>query len=191
MAKEDLPTPEELRKLLRYAPDTGKLYWLERSTEFFEDGKQSAERECRRWNTRYAGEEAFITDHGEGYRQGSIFSVMYLAHRVVWAVHQGEWPTHEIDHINGVKNDNRIENLRAVTRVANSRNLPKRADNSSGVTGVTWNKNALKWTAQITVNTQQVHLGVFTKRDDAIAARKAAEAKYGFHENHGRARQSL
>ena len=191
MAKEDLPAPEEIRKLLRYEPDTGKLYWRERSAEFFKDGKYSAERECRRWNARYAGEEAFTTGHGEGYRQGSIFSVMYLAHRVIWAIAHNEWPADQIDHINGVKNDNRIENLRAVTNGENSRNLPRRADNSSGVTGVTWHKKALKWTAQIAVNGRLLHLGRYAEKDDAVAARKAAEAKYNFHVNHGRARQSL
>ena len=191
MAKEDLPAPEEIRKLLRYEPDTGKLYWLERTPDTFEDGKQSAETACRRWNTRYAGKEAFATVTGEGYRQGSIFAESYLAHRVIWALQQGEWPTHEIDHINGVKNDNRIENLRAVTKGENSRNLPMRADNSSGVTGVTWHKKALKWQAQIAVNGRLLHLGRYAEKDDAVAARKAAEAKFGYHVNHGRARQSL
>ena len=186
MAKEDLPTPKEIRKLLRYEPDTGKLYWLERTPDLFEDGKQSAETACRRWNTRYASKEALATLHGGGYRQGSIFGKAYLAHRVVWVMVHNEWPADQIDHINGVKNDNRIENLRVVTNGENSRNLPKRADNTSGHMGVRWHKKALKWTAQITVNSQQVHLGVFTKKDDAIAARKAAEANYGYHENHGR-----
>ena len=186
MAKTELPTPEELRKLLRYEPDTGKLYWLERSAEFFEDGKRSAETACRCWNARHAGKEAFTADDGRGYRTGQIFNCLYLAHRVIWAMVHGAWPADQIDHINGVKDDNRLENLRSVTSGENSRNHPRRADNSSGVTGVTWRPNGSKWTAQISVNDRQVHLGVFIKKDDAVAARKAAEIKYGYHENHGR-----
>lgn len=184
MAKTDLLTPEELRKLLRYEPDTGKLYWLERTPDMFNDCSQGRERYCAIWNTKFAGKEALAAYEGRGNLHGRIFNRAYKAHRVAWALHQGEWPTHEIDHINHVPDDNRILNLRCVTGEENSRNLPKRADNSSGVTGVGWHKKALKWRARISVGTE-IHLGLFDVFEDAVAARKEAEIKYGFHQNHG------
>lgn len=186
MAQTALPTPEELRKLLRYEPDTGKLYWLERTLDLFRDGKQSAEHNCAAWNGRFANKEAFTAVHGEGYRQGTIFSRVYFAHRVIWAMVHGAWPADQLDHINGVRDDNRIKNLRAVTNQENGRNKKLPSDNTSGVMGVGWHKPACKWAAQINVSGRCVYLGVFTKKDDAIAARKAAEVKFGFHENHGR-----
>lgn len=186
MAKEDLPAPEDIRKLLRYEPDTGKLYWLERTPDLFEDGKQSAETVCRRWNTRYAGKEALTSDNGKGYRQGAIFSRVYFAHRVIWAIAHNEWPADQIDHINGVKNDNRIENLRAVTNQENHKNQKLSSNNTSGVTGVYWRPARRKWQVRIYVNGRLLHLGLYVNKDEAVAARKAAEVKYGFHENHGR-----
>ena len=186
MAKTELPTPEELRKLLRYEPDTGKLFWRERTPDMFEDGKQSADTACRQWNTRRAGKEAFTTDSGTGYRQGRIFTRAYLAHRVIWAMAHNEWPEEQIDHINGVRDDNRIENLRSVSNSENSKNQKLSSANTSGHMGVYWLPKTRKWLAQIKVNGRGLHLGHYTEKDDAVAARKAAEAKYGFHENHGR-----
>ena len=186
MAKQDLTTPEEIRKLLKYAPDTGKLYWRARTPDIFNADKCSAERACATWNTRYAGKEAFTGVNRDGYRQGRIFSRYFKAHRVAWAIYYGEWPVDQLDHINGVKDDNRIENLRSVSNSENLKNQKLRSSNTSGHMGVTWRPKALKWTAQITINNRQVYLGVFTKKDDAIAARKAAEIKYGYHPNHGR-----
>lgn len=186
MDKQDLLTPEELRKILEYNPATGKLFWRERSVEFFNDGKQSAQHNCAAWNGRFANKEAFTADHNEGYRQGRIFSRVYLAHRVIWAMVYGEWPEEQIDHINGVRDDNRIENLRAVTNQENGKNKKLSKNNTSGVIGVYWYKPTRKWRAEIKINNRRVHLGLFTKKDDAIAARKAAEAEHGYHPNHGR-----
>ena len=185
MAKTELPTPEELRKLLRYEPDTGKLYWLERSAELFEDGKRSAEHNCAVWNGRFANKEAFTSVDGDGYKKSRIFSRDFRAHRVAWVIYYGEWP-HEIDHINGVRDDNRLENLRSVSHAENCKNQKLPSDNTSGVIGVCWYKPTRKWIAQIRANGRQVNLGYFVKKDDAIAARKAAEVKYNFHSNHGR-----
>lgn len=184
MSKE-LPSPELLRKLLRYEPETGKLFWRERTPDMFEDGEQGAEWACNRWNSRYSGKEAFATIDGRGYKQGSIFGRNYRAHRVIWAMVYGEW-AEEIDHIHGVKDDNRISELRAVTHVQNGRNKKRPSTNTSGVVGVRWNKRRQKWHARITVGGNQNHLGLFTDFDEAVAARKVAEVKYGFHENHGR-----
>lgn len=184
MSKE-LPSPELLRKLLRYEPETGKMFWRERTPDMFTRGGQSAEWACNKWNSRWAGEEAFTAIGGRGYKEGSILGRNYRAHRVIWAIVHGEW-AEEIDHIHGVKDDNRISELRAVTSVENGRNKKRPSTNTSGVVGVRWNKRVQKWHVCITVGGNYKHLGLFTEFDEAVAARKSAEVKFGFHENHGR-----
>ena len=116
---------------------------------------------------------------------GAIFSQLYKAHRVAYAIHFGEWPRGCIDHINGIKTDNRADNLRVVDRATNNRNRPTQKNNTSGVTGVSQTPQG-KWRAVIKVNKKTQSLGVFSAKKDAISARKEAETKFGFHKNHGR-----
>ena len=92
----------------------------------------------------------------------------------------------EIDHINGVKFDNRLSNLRMVDHATNLRNSPRYSNNSSGYNGIYFHKATQKWMARIKVNTKWHYLGVFEKLEDAVAARAAADVKHGFHVNHGR-----
>ena len=181
MTKTDLPTPETLRKLLSYDPDTGLLTWKRRPLEMF-----ATKRAGNSWNSRLCGKPALSYDNGRGYKRGMIFNKFHLAHRVVYAIYHGAWPVNQIDHINGDKSDNRIANLRDVTHAENGRNTPMRINNTSGHTGVSWNINAGKWRARIMVRGKTKHLGFFPGIEDAIAARAAADVKYGFHANHGR-----
>lgn len=110
-------------------------------------------------------------------------------HRVLWEEANGPIPEGmQIDHINGDRYDNRLENLRVVTRQENMRNARRSCSNTSGVTGVSWNKRDQKWQAKIyDDNGKQVHLGFHANLDDAVAARKEAEERLGYHANHGRA----
>ncbi len=94
----------------------------------------------------------------------------------------------EIDHINHDPSDNRLANLRKVKRLDNMRNQSMRSTNPSGVTGVRFNKECHKWQATIMVLGKEIHLGLFEGFNRAVHARKAAEVKYGFHENHGKKR---
>lgn len=136
------------------------------------------------WDTRYAGKECFnINCHG--YLVGTLDKVRLLKHRVLVAMSIGDWPD-EVDHINGLKSDNRSENLRAVTRTVNSKNLPISARNTSGVTGVTWHKNDNRWCANIHHMGKYIYLGGYKNFEDAVKVRKEAEIKYGYHQNHGR-----
>ena len=183
---KDLPTPETLRKLLRYEPDTGKLFWRERSAECFKDGNHTALHSCAIWNSRYANTEAFTLNRSTGYKQGHILRVQCSAHRVAWAMYHGFWPKQHIDHINGIRHDNRIKNLRDVSMVQNARNSAKSSRNTSGVCGVSWAKRENKWSAQITLNYKKKHLGFFDDIEAAAVARKAAEIKFGFSERHGK-----
>ena len=181
MAAKALPSPEVLRQLLQYEPDTGKLFWRVRSSEMFK-----AERDATAWNNKNAGNEAFITLQSAGYRMGYVFQRGILAHRAAWAIAYGSWPDGEVDHINGIRTDNRLCNLRDVCPNENRQNQRMPATNTSGVMGVTWSKEKGKWQAQIMVGRKHKNLGRFEVFNDAVSARKAAEEKYGFHENHGR-----
>jgi hypothetical protein len=181
---KDLPPPELLRKLLDYNPDTGLLTWNPRPLEMFK-----SERIGKGWNSRYANSPALNSRCKKGYCFGSIFKKLQRAHRVSWAIHYGEWPGQVIDHIDGDPANNRIENLRDVSRSQNQRNMKMRKDNTSGVVGVCWDKRARKWQASITLDGRTKGIGNFKSKADAIAARKAAEIDHCFHENHGRKSQ--
>lgn len=108
----------------------------------------------------------------------------YFAHRVGFLLTHGRWPEHPIDHINGVKTDNRLVNLRECPISVNSKNKAKTARNSSGAVGVFQVKD--RWYARIKIDGAQRSLGSFTTFDAAVAARRSAEARNGFHPNHGR-----
>lgn len=177
-------TAEVARALLRYEPETGKLFWRERDSTWFSPSRfSSAEAEARRWNTRWAGKEALASVDTGGYRNGRILGKMRLAHRVVWLIAYGEWPEADIDHINGNRSDNRLSNLRAVPELVNSRNRTKPRNNVSGRVGVYWHKGKQKWAAQIGANMKKENLGDFCTRDEAVAAREAAERRHGYHDN--------
>jgi hypothetical protein len=88
-----------------------------------------------------------------------------------------------IDHINHIKYDNRIENLRDVDHKTNLRNKSIHSNNTSGQCGINYKDN--KWVVSIRVNYKSIHIGVYSDLHDAVDARKSAEKKYNFHENHG------
>lgn len=182
---KSLPSPELLRKLLRYEPDTGKLFWRERTPDMFVSECRDAQNSCSAWNSKFSNKEAF-TSICRGYKSGAIFGKNYRAHRVIWAIFYGKWPKGQIDHINGLRSDNRIENLRDVTNEENHKNMKIRSDNSSGVMGVFFYKSRKKWEAYIKADGRKKHLGYFASIDEAIDARRDAEKEYGYHENHGR-----
>ncbi len=179
------PAFAEISKLIKYDPASGSLTWLPRTPSQFSSGAQTRERACNIWNAKFAWKEA-LGAHSNGYRMGSINYRKYQAHRVCWLLHYGQWPTGHIDHINGVKSDNRIENLRDVSATENAKNAKTPCHNTSGFIGVSWSKVAKKWRANIKVNQRQISIGYFSAKEDAIQARKLAEEKYGFHPNHGR-----
>ena len=89
---------------------------------------------------------------------GMINSKPYKAHRVIWKMVYGSDP-HYIDHINGDRTDNRISNLRSVTKAQNNRNKRLRSDNKSGVTGVHWYNPRNKWRVDVRYNGKTKHIG--------------------------------
>jgi hypothetical protein len=156
MAVKKLPDPELLRKLLRYDPDTGLLFWKHRPESLF-----TSYSVFRSWNSSNAGKPAFACSSRGGYLTGTVLGTHYYAHRIAWAMHYGSDPDSELDHINGDKTDNRIVNLRKVTRRQNSMNRPVRSDNKTGIPGVFWEKACGKWRARIRHNGKNISLGVF------------------------------
>jgi hypothetical protein len=186
MTDKEPPSPSVLRELIDYDPETGALVWRVRDVSFFTDGKKSAIRRMRRWNTRYAGKPALSCKGNAGYFSGKIFNRSYFAHRVAWAIYSGAWPENDIDHINGKRSDNRIANLRTATRQENCKNSAIGIKNTSGTIGVSWNSRDLVWVAQVSKNSKQRYIGSFKNKDDAIEARAKANAEYGYHANHGR-----
>lgn len=170
-----------VQSLIAYNPKTGVLTWMERGPEMF-----PTQRAHSSWNARYSGKPALNCDDGKGYRHGRIFRKHCFAHRAAWMIAYGEMPPARIDHINGDGSDNRIDNLRAVTNVENGRNAKRSSANKSGVTGVCWAKRQQKYLAYIGSKSDRKHLGTFSDINAAVAARKAAEIKLGYHENHGR-----
>ena len=177
-------SPLDLRRLLSYNEEDGMLTWRERSvSDFSASGAVSALNQCVRWNNRFAGMPALIARHKDGYLHGMIWSKCYLAHRVALAIHHGEWPN-MVDHINGIRTDNRIANIRSVSAKENARNSAMRKDNKSGASGVFFLKRDNRWAAYVR-NGKANQIGTFDSFDDAVKARTAALSLLGYSERHG------
>lgn len=149
-------TAELVRQLLNYDPMTGQI-------------------------TRRIDGSVATHAHPRGYLSLNVKRRAWLAHRLVWLYMTGRWPEHQIDHINGVRTDNRWANLRDVTATVNYQNqrIARSNNRSCGLLGVTWDKSRGKWKASIRTETGDVYLGRF---DDAETAHQAyLAAKRRFH----------
>ena len=159
-------TPERLREVLQYDAETGEFTW-----------KVSCRNSCK--PGRVAGRIH------KGYRQICVGRRLYFAHRLAWLYQTGEWPKHQIDHINGVSSDNRFCNLREATNRQNQRNRRQLQSNTSGFKGVTRTKGG-RWQAQIGANGRSNYLGLFATPEEAYAKYcDAAERLHGAFANLG------
>lgn len=185
MAAKALPEQSVLLQLLRYEPETGKLFWRERGVEWFEDSvSRSAAHIMALWNARYAHKEAFTSETQDGYRSGHLLGEGARAHRVIWKMQTGDDPD-QVDHVDGVRHNNRWPNLRDVPWGDNAKNHKKRHDNTSGIVGIyrySHERKNMKWL----VRAGPKHIGYFDCIGQAIKARRAAELEHNFHPNHGR-----
>ena len=119
----------------------------------------------------------WLDDHG--YIRTEINKRPHRLHRLIWIYHNEDIPADiEIDHINGVRGDNRIENLRIATRGENNCNVKTRKDNKSGTKGVIFMKDRNQWAAYISKDNKKIHLGCFDIFQDAVNIRKLATEKY-------------
>ncbi len=170
--KADLPSPETLRKLLRYEPETGKLFWRERERSMF-----PTNRSWKWWNKRFADTEALAHISPYGYRQGAIFNRTHQAHRVIWALQTGSWPTDQIDHIDRNPSNNKLSNLRPASNAQNNANKPASLKSRSAFKGVSWHIQNKVWQAQITQNRKCFYLGCFPSEIEAAKAYDAEAIK--------------
>lgn len=159
-----------LKEYLSYDLNTGHLTWIKRpSKNIF-------------INTR-AGSKS-----STGYRTIKFLGKTYQEHRLIWAIYYNEIPIYDIDHINHIRDDNRIINLRQVTKSQNARNQSKRS-NHLNEAGIWYCKRRQRYIAQIQsrINGRVKSLWQksFTDIDEAITQRKAKAIELGFHYNHG------
>jgi hypothetical protein len=183
-------TVEDVRRFLHYDPKTGRLWWKIRGYDTFYGERSIQVDRGKVWNQRFAGKRAF-TAQSLGYFVGSVTGCKVYAHRVAWIHYHGAMLPEGmlIDHINGDKTDNRIDNLRLVTRQQNIHNKPARGGTSRHK-GVQWHKNARKWCAVIRHEGKTRHLGLFDSEDEA-AARYIREAdrlqgEHAYHNSAGK-----
>ena len=160
-------TFEKAKELFTYDRETGIIKWRKRIID--------------QRGGRVAGYAS-----SNGYTRININGKTYRAHRIAMLLAYGFYGEGlEVDHINHVRNDNRLANIRFVTRLDNNRNQTKRSDNTTGVTGVYYRKDQRKYRALIAVDRKLINLGTFATLEEAAEARKEAEIKYKFNVGHG------
>jgi hypothetical protein len=186
MHAKDVYTPEYLRQILSYDPETGRITWKFRSEEFYAEGEQPAAR-AKAFNTRCGGQHADERLNDSGYRLVLHKKVHMRAHRVAYALFHGKLTPGQVDLLNCDRTDNRLENLRVVSQAGNSRNMKRKSTNTSGHTGVSYVPRLNLWRSRACVNGKTIDCGLHKCPTAAYFARAKEHKKYGFHENHGRA----
>ena len=165
-------TQERVKELFDYDPETGVLIWIKKSAP--------------QANSVKIGMVAGFISKISGYRTICYNHKTYQASRIIFLYMTGKFPENCIDHINGIKTDNRWVNLRDVTVTENDRNKRINKNNTSGTTGVYFRKARNTWFAAICHESKLITIKSFKNKEDAIKARKKAEVMYGYHKNHGR-----
>ena len=166
-------TQDELKSLMHYNELTGICTWGGREGNTF-------------FNSKYKGKTVGCTNKGNGYIEVKINRKVYKLHRLIWLYMTGEMPK-IVDHIDHNRSNNIWINLRDVkTCAGNAKNQKRYENNSTGYSGVTFNKSHKKkpWCARIGIDGKRIYLGSFATKEDAIRAKRDAELKHGFHRNH-------
>ena len=169
--RKDALTQERVQEVLGYNPNSGKF----------------ARRDHYKGLARSGKEPGTISQYG--YRVIGVDWFKYLAHRLAWLHVHGCWPENEIDHINGDRLDNRIDNLREATHAENGQNAKMWVTNTSGFKGVYYCKGQRgykQWKAEFSSNGKMIRVGYFKTKEEAGEAIKIARAEYhGEFANHG------
>jgi hypothetical protein len=171
MAKANL-TAEQARRLLAYEASSGEILWRSRPASDFTTPKG-----WKIYCTRYAGKRAGSACKQTGYLTIRVLGHLYQAHRIVWLLNCGVWPSNHIDHINGDKLDNRIENLRDVVNSQNRQNMKAaRVDSVSGIHGVRLDPRNGRYVALVRHAGKSWSLGSFATSHEARCARIRVKA---------------
>lgn len=157
--KEESLKHERLVELLSYSPDTGIFSWKQSIGRV----KKGQEAGWLSWN---------------GYIKIAMDNKDYPSHRLAWFYVYKEWPKEDLDHIDGLRTNNRISNLREATRSQNLQNKRKQRNNASGFIGVSFNKERNKWDARLKAQGKQICLGLFKTAEEAAQAYEEAAANY-------------
>lgn len=153
---------DEVLSYISYCPRTGFIRWI------------------RNYSKMRAGDVAGYQDK-DGYRRIRFKGVACAEHRLAWRIVYGRWPEMDVDHINGIRNDNRIENLRLASKTENQQNKEAwktSRGKSSRFIGCSFHKKSQKWHASIRVNGRPIYLGGFFNEEDAAKAYRDAKIKY-------------
>lgn len=148
-------SPEKIRELFTLDAETGELRW--------------------RFPKRFGKVAGAL--NAQGYVQVVYRYRFYRAHRLVFAFVHGRHPEGMLDHINGIRNDNRPENLREVDAFQNGANRGLGSNNTSGYKGVSWSKSENRWRANVKVRGKTYSIGSFLTREEAVEAYARAAAK--------------
>jgi hypothetical protein len=158
-----------IKKTLSYDPSSGAITWIN-------------DRVAGRWRNFVKCKAGDVASHPvkTGYLAVNCVGLRVQAHVAAWVLHYGEWPSGEVDHINGVRNDNRIKNLRLATHTQNAQNQKKKKNNTSGWKGVFLHRSSGLWNARIRINGKEKSLGYFRDVREA-----AEEYMFAALEHHG------
>lgn len=156
-----------VKEYLDYDEITGHLTWIKKPSK-----------------KTMLNSRAGSSHKSSGYRQVYFMGKTYPEHRLIWFWVYGEYPEHEIDHINHIRDDNRLCNLRQVTHAQNCRNRTRQRTRIDEA-GIWYCRRRKRYIAEITFNQKKIFQRSFDDIDEAISQRKAKLLELGFHENHG------
>lgn len=154
-------TQDRLKELVNYDPNTGMFTWRVKTAARIKIGSSLGSR------------------HHSGYLTAFLDKKRYTLHTLAVIYTDGECPVGTVDHINGIRDDNRRSNLRIATHSENTRNAKIRSDNRSGIKGVSYrNKSGGQWVCRIYTDEGRKYLGCYKTREEAERVMQEARAKY-------------
>lgn len=162
---------EDFKKYVSYNPDTGTFTRI----AVLNDNPS------HQWRVG----DTVGNQSSNGYIEVSVGDIKFQAHKLAWYFVHGVYPDFYLDHVNGDKTDNRIENLRESSPLINMRNRGKNKNNSTGFNGV-YVAASGRFRARIKINGKLINIGTFDTAEEASEARELANEFYGFSEDHGK-----